>query len=140
MTNLKNVITEIKFETYAIRSTEKTYEVGDIMTEESYLWDYENDVSSFETDEPISLGGVCTTLVVKDFNNGAIYESAENMFGTPDELIKEIENIAEYNKKNYAGRNFKTYLVASDIRNPNNEYEADDCEAILANPIVLAHF
>ena len=64
---MKDIVKKIKEEKYSVigvRSiwNDEQYNVGDLCRP-SYDWNFEYDVSTFDTDSPIQLNGTCASLV-----------------------------------------------------------------------------
>ena len=64
---MKNII---KYNYIGIRGTDEPLQVGEMLTT-SYLWNHELDMSTYDTDEPVELGGVCA---VDTMINGSTVE------------------------------------------------------------------
>lgn len=117
---MKYDINEVKnFRVIGVRglAEDEKYEIGDTLRN-SYDWDYENDRTSYGTENEVELNGACASHVVVDMN----WDS--------DEEIKEaIENvIANFN---YSG---EIVLVGGN----SFEYGADENEVIIEDAKVIA--
>lgn len=137
---LKQLLLEGKYEFLGIRGMEsweyeklkEEYEIGNIL-DTSYLWDYERDVSSYDTDSPIELGGVCAVDLVfgiyYDYNLDLVDE--ETMDEILDDMIERVHYaINEYKFSHY-------WIIGSNNHNPYNMEENDPHEIILADAEVL---
>ena len=128
---LKEIIKNNPGTYIGLRGTEQPLEIGEIL-ETSYRWDYEQDISSYDTDEPEELGGVCAIQL----DNWDIYdEQFNNTDEDLEELINEIEEKIEIAKELY--HYYYNYIVTSKIRNPLDYEENDENEIILANAEVM---
>ncbi|MDO4486026.1 MAG: peptidoglycan DD-metalloendopeptidase family protein [Bacillota bacterium] len=94
------------------------YEIGDTLRE-SFDWDYENDVSTYDTDNPQPLGG--TSAYNVDIN--WIMDDKEDM-------VEKLDNAA---KSNYLGE--KVLISGYEA-----EYGADYNEIIIPNAVVVAKY
>lgn len=103
---------------YGVRKAtdDERYSVGDYCRD-SYDWDYNNDISSFYTDGPISLGGTCTI--------GINYDNLDDM--SEQEQNDYLKSLV----KNYCGDN--TILVCGNFVDWGN----DDGEVIISDAKVL---
>lgn len=125
-----------KYDYYGIRGTDQKQEINDVL-ESSYVWDYENDRSTYGQENEEKLGGVCVTFVSDDlYHSEALDVPATDMFDTEKELEVAIKKATEFAKKNQSGYKYY-YLVGSEERNPYVMEEVDDNEAILADAVVL---
>jgi len=95
---------------------DENYSIGDTCRN-SYDWDYENDISSFETENPIELGGTCAVNTGIDIDWDEDYEIEEKINAI-------VENF------NYYG---KIVIIGS----MNVTYGADDNEIIMENAKVI---
>ena len=128
-TELKKIIKENKFNYMGIRGTDEKLEV-DQMLETSYEWDYELDLSSYETETPVELGGVCAVDVSHDNQLNDWLDEEEYI----EEVIEHIEDMLEkaldYKYNNYS-------LIVSKTKNPYDFDENDEDEIILADAKVV---
>ncbi len=113
-------IRENKFSSYGIRwiAEDESYNIGDI-ARNSYEWDIENDISTYETDEPVELDGTCAIELVID-----------RTFDEDDEIAEVIEEVM----KNHNGYWGTPVLLGSD----HCEYGNDDGEIIMEDAKVIA--
>lgn len=95
---------------------DESYNVGD-QCRNSYDWDYEYDLSSYNTENPIELDGTCAT--------GTYIEDDEDA----ESIIAEM---MESNFNSYAGNE---QIV---IFGQSAEYGADENEVIIKNATVIA--
>lgn len=98
---------------------DENYKVGDTCRD-SYDWDYEQDRSSYETDNPVSLGGTCAIDIRRD-----------RELDGPDEIETAL-NDALKNSNDYSGN--RKVIIGS----KSQEYGADPQETILRDAEVLA--
>lgn len=94
------------------------YQVGDYCRP-SYDWDYEQDCSTFETENPIELPGTCA------YNTGIVPN-----WDDPEEIAEKLEKAIEASGC-YLG---DLVIVAGD----RMEYGNDAGEIIIANAVVIA--
>jgi hypothetical protein len=113
-----NAIKKTDYEFYGIRGWNDTYQIGQVLPE-SVEWDYEYDQPTEN-----EVGGTCTTLI-------EFYQDLDE----DEEIIEAIEKSLEIQKTYYHYPCL--YLVGSNRRNPQNAYEADENEAILADATVI---
>lgn len=97
---------------------DESYSIGDYCRE-SYDWDYENDCSSYDTDQPISLGGTC-----------ALNTKIMSGWDEPEEIIEKLELAIEKSKYYYG----PVIVVAGN----SATYGNDEDEIIISDAIVLA--
>ena len=96
---------------------DENYQVGDTCRD-SFDWDYENDVSTYNTDNPISLGGACAVeIIIED-----------------DMSDKEIMELIKSKTYNYGGG---TKVL---IGGHESEYGSDESEIIIVDAEVLKVF
>lgn len=120
---IAKVIQDTDYIYYGIRhcTEDEKYKVGDVCRN-SYDWDYEYDISTFDTDEPIELDGTCAIDI-------RIYNSD----GTEEDIIERVKRALE--KSNvYRANAGDTVLIASD----DMDYDMNNDEIIMKNAIVLA--
>lgn len=98
-------------------SDDESYKIGDTCRN-SFDWDYENDVTSYGTDNEVELNGTCATHIAVD------------MYWDDDEEIEEAINKVITNF-NYGG---KLVLIAGN----DFEYGADEGEVIIKDAIVIS--
>ena len=105
---------------YGIRWTaeDECYCVGDI-ARNSYDWDIENDISTYETDEPVELDGTCAIEIICD-----------PTFDEDDEIREAIEEAL----KNHNGYWGEPVLLGC----RNAEYGNDAGEIIMEDAVVIA--
>lgn len=127
---LKKILKEEKYKYLGIRGTDEQLELGEILGT-SYLWNYEMDISTYETDEPIELGGVCAIDLTHEYYLYHEMETEEEMEEVLDWMIERIE----YAIKGYSYKYF--YIIGSDDNNPYNMDANDKWEAILEDAEVL---
>ena len=113
-------IRENKFSSYGIRwiAEDESYNIGDI-ARNSYEWDIENDISTYETDEPVELDGTCAIELVID-----------RTFDEDGEIAEAIEEVLK-NRNGYCGT---PVLLGSD----RYEYGNDNGEIIMEDAKVIA--
>ena len=113
-------IKENKFSSYGIRwiAEDESYNISDI-ARNSYEWDIENDISTYETDEPVELDGTCAIELVID-----------RTFDEDDEIAEAIEEVLK-NRNGYYGT---PVLLGSD----RYEYGNDNGEIIMEDAKVIA--
>ena len=72
-----------KYSVIGIRglASDEHYEIGDTCRN-SFDWDYENDISSYETENPVELDGTC-----------AVNTQIDTCWDDDDEIIEKIENV-----------------------------------------------
>lgn len=97
---------------------DEDYSIGDYCRD-SYDWDYEYDRSSYDSDEPISLGGTC-----------ALSTGIDSGLDAPEEIIKKFESAIEKSKCYYG----PMVIVAGN----SATYGNDEDEIIIRDAIVLA--
>ena len=97
---------------------DENYNVGDICRN-SYDWDFENDCSTYNTDNPVQLNGTCAIEIFVDCD-------IEDM--TEEEIINEINNA----ECNYAGS--KKILIGGN----SSSYGDDENEVIIRDAEVIA--
>lgn len=117
---MKYDINEIKkYNVVGIRglASDEKYEIGDVCRN-SFDWDYENDMSSYGTENEIDLGGTCAVHVVFDKD-----------WDSDEEIEKAIENVL--NDFIYSG---EIVIIAGE----SFEYGADENEVIVEDAIVIA--
>lgn len=121
----------LKYNFIGIRGSNEEYEIGQVL-ETSYLWDYANDVSTAETDNPIELGGTCAlNASVEGWDFYDEDDREENL----DEAIALVKEMADYNAHTYTYENI--YVLGSQSLATN--YEAPDAHEIhMVNPVVIA--
>jgi len=116
-----NIDTIKKYKVVGIRglTRDENYKVGDICRP-SYQWDYENDMSTYDTEEPEELSGTCAT------NTGI-----DTFYDDDAEILEKINNtISDFN---YIG---KRALIAGD----DYSYGMDENEVIIEDARVLHIF
>ena len=120
-----------KYNFIGIRGTNAEYEIGQAL-ETSYLWDYENDRSSADGDNPIELGGTCALNATID---GWDFWNVEDKEDYMQEAIALIEKMAAYNAETYQYENI--YVIGSQCL--ASDYEAPDAYEIhMERPVVIA--
>ena len=112
-----------------IRGVDEKLNIGEVL-DTSYRWDYENDQSSYGTENEEDLGGVCAT--------DATTSNWANFYRDEDDIEEMAEYILKQKEINDAYGFPNQYLVASNSRNPYGYEENDEYEAILEDAIVLA--
>lgn len=119
MEELIRKITEEKYMYVGIRRLcdDEEYNVGDICRN-SYDWDYENDCSSYESNNPVELPGSCS------FDTGIIAE-----WDDESEIRQKLENAIDASDC-YCGR---LAVIAGNM----SEYGGDECEIIIKNAEVI---
>lgn len=131
---MKNII---KYNYIGIRGTDELLQVGEMLTT-SYLWNHEFDCSSYDTDEPVELGGVCA---VDTMINGSTVEhidwryagesEREELF---EELKKQIHETIEFAKNTYCYNYY--YIIGSEEY--TDQYWSDDNREIhLVDAVVI---
>mgnify|MGYP007010770073 FL=1 len=99
-------------------SDDEHYQVGD-WCRNSYDWDYEQDCSTYETENPIELPGTCA------YNTGI-----DPNWDEPEEIAEKLEKAIEASGC-YLG---DLVIVAGD----RMEYGNDDHEIIIADAVVIS--
>ena len=127
---LKEIIKNNSFKWIAVRGTNQPLEIGETLGT-SYEWDYERDVSSYDT-EPVELGGVCAVDLTHDNQWNDWIETEEEMTEVLDYMESEIQRAKEIYKMPY------NYIITSVTKNPLDFDENDDNEIILADAVVVA--
>ena len=97
-------------------TADENYKIGDYLRK-SYQWDYENDISTYNTDNPEELSGACATNT-----------NIDTYFDEDDEIIEKINNTI--NNFNYIG---KKVIIAGN----SFEYGMDENEVIIEDAIVI---
>lgn len=134
MTNIKEQIKKALQEntnlTYlGARTIDQEYSVGDIM-EDSYQWNFDLDCSTYETDEPETLGGACAT----DCADGTWAQFSTNLDDEElDEIVDFVFERLVYNADNYPYD--YTYLIGA--KYSNDDLANDEYETILVDAQVL---
>lgn len=131
-TTIRTIINENigKYKYMGIRGTYEPHEVNEIL-ETSYDWDHDNDISTFETDDPIELGGVCCINLTHDDYEYDWIETEEEM----EDVINYMLDQIEFATGGYSYPHF--CIVVSNDWNPLNMYENDEHEIILADAKVI---
>jgi hypothetical protein len=113
-----NKIIESGYEYIGIRwmADDESYSIGDTCRN-SYDWDYENDISTYLTEDPIELNGAC-----------AINTDISIANDTEEEIQLKIEYVI--NKFRYCGN----VIIIGGNR---MEYGADDNEIIIEDATVI---
>lgn len=120
-----------KYNYIGIRGTNEEYEIGQVL-ETSYLWDYENDMSSADTDKPIELGGTCALNASIDGWDFYDEDDREEYLEEAIELVKEM---VAYNAETYQYENI--FVIGSQTL--ATDYEAPDAYEIhMERPVVIA--
>lgn len=127
---LEKIIKDNPFKFIGLRGTDQPLEIGEIL-ETSYRWDYEQDISSYDTDEPEELGGVCAINLTHELQWHDWIEDEEEMNEVIDYMLEEIEKANDLYRYNY------NYIIISNTRNPLGYEENDDNEIILADAEVI---
>lgn len=128
----------INYRYIGIRGTYEELQIGETLGT-SYLWNHEYDCSSYDTDEPIELGGVCAVDVLLNGSNIEKYDwhyvdSKEERIEMLEDLNDQINEAIEFAKNEYCFGNF--YIVASE--ESTDEYLSDDPREIhLVDAIVI---
>ena len=129
-TELKELLkNSTKYTWIGIRGVDEKLNIGEVL-DTSYRWDYENDQSSYGTENEEDLGGVCAT--------DATTPNWANFYRDEDDIEEMVEYILKQKEINDAYGFPNQYLVASNSRNPYGYEENDESEAILENAVVLA--
>lgn len=115
--NIKNII-ESGYNYIGIRwmTSDESYSVGDACRN-SFDWDYENDISSFKTENPVELDGTC-----------AIKTDIDLYFDEPEEIEEKIKNAID--NHSYCG----SIIVIGGNRAENG---ADFDEIIISDAVVI---
>lgn len=116
-----NTITNCNYGYIGIRhlAEDESYSIGDYCRN-SYGWDYEYDRSTYDTDEPVELGGTCA------YNTGIMPGWDE-----PDEMVYKLEKAFTISSC-YCG---DIVFIAGDCV----EYGNDEGEIIITDAIVIAY-
>ena len=121
----------VKYNWVGVRGTDEELKIGEVL-KTSFLWDYEKDVSTAETENPIELGGVCAlsaTLDGWDFYD--VEEREENL----EEAIALIQKRAQENINTYGYE----YVYLIGCQTLATDYEAPDAfEIHMKRPVVIA--
>jgi len=129
---LKQIVKNNINKEIGIRGTDEPLNIGQIL-ETSYEWDYLGQISSYDTDNPVELGGVCATDLLNwniyddQFNNTD--EDLENLLDYMLDKIEEHRNLYKYNYN---------YIIISESRNPLGFDENDEGEIILEDAEVVS--
>ena len=127
-----NILAEAtEYNWIGIRGTYEEYKIGETLGT-SYRWDYENDITTYGTEDQTELGGVSAT--------DATTSNWANFFRDADDIEEMAEYIIKQKEINDAYGFPNQYLVASKSRNPYGYEENDEAEAILENAVVLMKF
>lgn len=120
MTELIKAIETSGYEYIGIRhlADDEHYNIGDICRD-SYDWDYDSDCSTYDTDEPISLGGSCA------YNTGIRVGWDE-----PEEIIEKLTRALKESSCYYG----QIVIIAGD----SAKYGYDEGEIIIGNAKVIA--
>lgn len=112
---IANIILKGEYTIYGLRhlTSDESYEIGEELRN-SYDWDYENDQSTYNTNEPVELPGAC-----------AIHIHAEYM-DEVEEVMDEIDRALRASSI-YGGD--RIALIAGDYY----EYGNDEDEVIIRN-------
>lgn len=113
--NLESIKKYTKIGIRGLTRDEK-YQVGDICRN-SYDWDYENDCSTFATENPIELNGTCAVDSCIDID-----------FDTDEEIVTKLDKVL---------KNFNYCGCKVIIGGLNSEYGADENEIIIQDAVVL---
>lgn len=110
-----------KYKAIGIRglTRDENYKIGDICRP-SYQWDYENDISTYDTENPETLSGTCATNI-----------GIDTFFDDDAEILEKINNTMR--NFNYMG---KMALIAGN----DYEYGADENEIIIEDAKVIHIF
>lgn len=110
-----------KYKVIGIRglTRDENYKVGDICRP-SYQWDYENDISTYDTDEPEELDGTCAK------NTGI-----DTYFDEDEEIIEKINN----SLKNFEYDGDKVLVAGNDY-----SFGMDENEIIIEEAEVIHIF
>lgn len=127
---IKKIVKENPFKYIGIRGTEEELKIGEEL-DTSYQWDHILDCSTYETDEPIELGGVCAVDLTHEYQSNDWIETKEDMKEVLDFIKKRIENHLETYKYPY------NYIVLSSSKNPLDFDENDENEIILEDAVVV---
>lgn len=120
-----------KYNFIGVRGTNEEYEIGQVL-ETSYLWDYENDVSSYESEAPIELGGTCALNASVD---GWDFWDEDEKEEYIEEAIALIEKMVAYNAETYQYENI--FVIGSQTL--ATDYEAPDAYEIhMVDAVVIA--
>jgi len=98
------------------QTPDEDYSIGDICRN-SYDWDYDNDVSSYDTDNPVELPGTCAIYVTND-----TYDDANEIQSKINLAISEHQYVGDI------------VVIAGD----RYDWGADEDEVIIEDPIVIA--
>lgn len=128
---IKILTKSTEFSWIGIRGTYEEYNIGETLGT-SYRWDYENDITTYGTEDQTELGGVSAT--------DATTSNWANFFRDADDIEEMTEYILKQKEINDAYGFPNQYLVASNSRNPYGYEENDEAEAILENAVVLMKF
>lgn len=131
--NVREVIEKLtKYNHIGIRGVDRMLEIGQEL-DTSYRWDHDLMRSSYETDDPEELGGVCATNVFPDKNEEYDWYYWINDRGRVL-LKRRIEEAIEFHKKTYSYK--YAYIVAAE--NTSIAFPEDDREIILENAVVIS--
>lgn len=112
-----------KYRAIGIRALapDEQYTVGDELRE-SYDWDFENDISTYNTDDPRGLGGT-----------SAYDTQIDTQWDEKDEIIEKLNSAVKDSRARYEG---ESVLVGGDLLEHGN----DDREVVISNPTVIAKY
>lgn len=112
-----------KYRAIGIRALapDEHYNVGDELRE-SYDWDFENDVSTYNTGDPRGLGGT-----------SAYDTQIDTQWDEKDEIVEKLNSAVKDSRTRYEG---ESVLVGGDLLEHGN----DDREVVISNPTVIAKY
>ena len=112
-----------KYRAIGIRALapDEQYNVGDELRE-SYDWDFEKDVSTYNTDDPRGLGGT-----------SAYDTQIDTQWDEKDEIVEKLNSAVKDSRTRYEG---ESVLVGGDLLEHGN----DDREVVISNPTVIAKY
>ena len=131
---MKNII---KYNYIGIRGTDEPLQVGEMLTT-SYLWNHEFDMSTYDTDEPVELGGVCA---VDTMINGSTVEHIDWRYASEsereelfEELKKQVHETIKFAKKTYC---YSHYYIIGSEEYTDQYWSDDDREIHLVDAVVI---
>lgn len=125
---VRNFLNNINTDLLAVRGVDEELEVGQILGT-SYQWDYDTDQSSFYTDNPVELGGVCGQRIEPVTYNRRWGAEHDNIGEQIDAILETIESHKEYNyDHNYLITGEQVYMTVQD---DPDEVVIEDAEVLI---------
>ncbi len=123
----------IDYNYIGIRGTNHEMEIGQEL-DTSYRWDHDLMRSSYETDDPEELGGVCATNVFPDEDEEYAWVWYRDRDERLELLEKRIEEAVEFHKNYYSYK--YGYIIAAE--NTAVACPEEEREIILENAVVIS--